>query len=173
MATSSSTAVSPVSDRADPSKFYPLRSDDVHFALANSRISATGTLKHPASGTAITDVTIVHNLTTGKGDALLDVPGITFGSNLQPEELPASREGVIALVNGRISGQGRIAWNGAGEVSSTGDFTTHDMDLAASFGPVTGMNGTIHFTDLLGMVTAPARPSRWKASIPASSSRMA
>jgi hypothetical protein len=146
-----------LSDRADPAKFYPLRSDNVHFTMANSRIEATGTLKHPDSGTRITDVTIAHNLTTGGGNAVLDVPGITFGSNLQPEELTRLTEGVIALVKGRISGQGRIAWNGAGEVTSTGDFTTHDIDLAASFGPVEGMNGTIHFTDLLGMVTAPGQ----------------
>src|SRR6185369_15618427 len=39
-----------VSDRAEPSKFYPLRTDDVHFTLAYSRINATGTLKHPDSG---------------------------------------------------------------------------------------------------------------------------
>ena len=146
-----------LADRADPPKFYPLRSDDVHFTLANGRIAATGALKHPASGTKVTDVTIVHNLTTGEGNALLDVPGITFGNNLQPEELTRLTEGVIALVNGRISGQGRINWNGSGEVSSTGDFATRDLDLAASFGPVTGMNGTIHFTDLLGMVTAPGQ----------------
>jgi len=31
------------------------------------------------------------------------------------------------------------------------------MDLAAPFGPVTGMNGTVHFTDLLGLVTAPGQ----------------
>jgi hypothetical protein len=31
------------------------------------------------------------------------------------------------------------------------------MDLAASFGPITGMSGTIHFTDLLGMQTAPGQ----------------
>ncbi|WP_294121973.1 YdbH domain-containing protein [Sphingomonas sp.] len=146
-----------LSDRADPSKFYPLRSDDVHFTLANSRIDATGTLKHPDSGTRVTDVTIAHNLTTGEGNAVLDVAGITFGNALQPEELTRLTQGVIALVNGRVSGQGRINWNGAGEVSSTGEFMTQGMDLAASFGPVTGMNGTIHFTDLLGMVTDPGQ----------------
>jgi hypothetical protein len=146
-----------LSDRADPPKFYPLRSEDVHFTLANSRIDATGTLKHPASGTRVTDVTIAHNLATGTGNAVLDVPGIAFGPGLQPEELTRLTEGVIALVRGRVSGQGRIAWNGSGEVTSTGDFTTQDMNLAASFGPVTGMNGTIHFTDLLGMVTAPGQ----------------
>jgi hypothetical protein len=146
-----------LSDLADPPKFYPLRSDDVRFTLANSRINATGTLRHPASGTRVTDVTIAHNLDTGAGNAVLDVPGITFGPGLQPEELTRLTEGVIALVRGGLSGQGRIAWNGAGEVNSTGDFTTHDMDLAAAFGPITGMSGTIHFTDLLGMETSPGQ----------------
>ncbi|MCL6740723.1 YdbH domain-containing protein [Sphingomonas sp. RB56-2] len=146
-----------VSDRADPPKFYPLRSDNMHFTLANSRINATGTLKHPDSGTRISEVTITHNLASGDGNALLDVPGIVFGNALQPEEITRLTQGVIALVNGRFSGQGRINWNGSGELTSTGDFTAHDMDLAASFGPVTGMNGTIHFTDLLGMVTAPGQ----------------
>jgi hypothetical protein len=146
-----------LSDRAEPSKFYPLRSDDFRFVLADNRISTTGTLKHPDSGTRITDVTIAHNLNSGDGNAVLDVPGITFGPGLQPEELTRLTEGVIALVQGRLSGQGRIAWTGEGKVTSTGEFTTHDMDLAAAFGPVTGMSGTIHFDDLLGMTTAPGQ----------------
>jgi hypothetical protein len=146
-----------LSHRADPPNFYPLRSDDVHFTLANSLIRATGTLKHPASGTPITNVTIAHNLNSGNGDAILDVPGITFGPGLQPEELTRLTEGVVALVKGRLSGQGRIAWTGGGKVTSTGDFTTQNMDLAASFGPITGMSGTIHFTDLLGLQTAPGQ----------------
>ena len=146
-----------LSDRADPSKFYPLRSDDVHFTLADSMIRATGTLRHPASSTRVTDVTIEHNLSSGSGTALLDVPGITFGPNLQPEELTRLTEGVIALVRGSISGQGRIAWSGSGEVKSTGEFTTTDTDLAASFGPVTGLTSTIRFTDLLGLETAPGQ----------------
>ena len=146
-----------VSHRADPPNFYPLRSENVHFTLADGMIRATGTLNHPASGTKVSDVTIDHNLSSGAGTALLDVPGITFGANLQPEELTRLSEGVIALVNGGLSGQGRIAWNGSGEVSSTGQFTVHDMDLAASFGPVTGMTGTINFTDLLGLQTAPGQ----------------
>jgi hypothetical protein len=146
-----------LSDRADPPKFYPLRSEDVHFTIADGMIRTTGSLHHPASGTLVSNVTISHNLDTGNGNAVLDVPGITFGPGLQPEELTRLTEGVIALVKGGLNGQGRIAWNGKGEVTSTGDFATHDMDLAAAFGPITGMNGTIHFTDLLGMVTAPGQ----------------
>jgi translocation and assembly module TamB len=146
-----------LSHRADPPNFYPLRSDDFHFVLADNRITATGSLKHPDSGTKVSDVTIAHNLTTGDGNAMLSVPGIAFGPGLQPEELTRLSEGVIALVQGGLSGEGRISWTGEGKVASTGDFTAHDMDLAASFGPVTGMNGTIHFTDLLGLQTAPGQ----------------
>ena len=146
-----------VTHRAENPNFYPMRSDNVRFTLADSMIRATGSLNHPASGTKVTDVTIAHNLTTGSGDALLDVPGITFGQGIQPEELTRMTEGVIALVTGRLTGQGRIAWNGSGDVTSTGEFTAHDMDLAASFGPVTGLNGTIQFTDLLGLQTGPGQ----------------
>jgi translocation and assembly module TamB len=146
-----------LSHRADPPNFYPLRSDNVHFTLGDGMIRATGTLNHPASGTKVTDVNIAHNLSSGQGNAVLDVPGIRFGANLQPEELTRLTEGVIALVNGGLRGQGRINWSGAGTVTSTGEFTVRDMDLAAAFGPITGMNGTIVFTDLLGMQTAPGQ----------------
>ncbi|HET9334796.1 MAG TPA: YdbH domain-containing protein [Sphingomicrobium sp.] len=146
-----------LSSRSDQPTFYPLRSENVHFTMADGMIRTTGTLNHPASGTRVTDVTIAHNLESGIGDALLEVPGITFGPNLQPEELSPMTEGIIALVRGGLSGQGRIAWTGEGNVTSTGEFTVRDMGLAASFGPITGMNGTIVFTDLLGMQTAPGQ----------------
>ena len=41
-----------------PPKFYPLRSDNMRFHAGQRMIRATGTLKHPASGTKVTDVTI-------------------------------------------------------------------------------------------------------------------
>ena len=145
------------SDRSESPRYYPLSSSNVHLTLADSMIRATGTLNHPASGTRVTDVRIDHDLATGDGTALLDVPGITFGQGLQPEELTRMTEGVIALVQGAIRGQGRIAWRGDGAVTSTGEFTTDDIDLAASFGPVTGLAGTIHFSDLLALETAPGQ----------------
>ncbi len=146
-----------VADAMTPAKFYPLRSDNMHFTLANGLIRATGTLKHPASGTRIVDVDIDHRLANGTGRALLDVPGIRFGEGLQPEELTRLTEGVIALVTGDLSGQGRIAWSGRAPVRSTGEFTVRNTDLAARFGPVTGLNTTIRFTDLLGLETAPGQ----------------
>jgi hypothetical protein len=163
-----------VSHLADAPNFYPLRSNDVHFRLGDDRVRVTGSLLHPDSGTKVSNVTIDHRVSTGNGEAILDVPGIRFGANLQPEELTRLTQGVIALVNGGLSGQGRIAWTGQGDVTSTGDFTLNDMDLAAPFGPVTGMRGTIHFIDLLGLEDG-ARPGAddGEHQSPASSSRMA
>jgi translocation and assembly module TamB len=145
-----------LSDRSAQPRFYPLSSDDMHFTLANGMIHANGSLRHPGSGTKVTDVTIEHRLSSGIGEAILDVPGIRFGEGLQPEELTRLTEGVIALVNGTVSGRGRIAWQGT-KVTSSGDFSTDNLNLAAAFGPVSGIKGTIHFNDLLGFTTAPGQ----------------
>jgi hypothetical protein len=146
-----------VSDRSDNPRFYPLKGDHVHFTLAGDFVRATGALRHPATNALVTDVNIEHRLSTGAGHAILEVPGLTFGPGLQPEEITRLAEGVIALVNGTVTGQGRIDWNSAGKVTSTGDFSTTGLDLAAPFGPVTGLSGTVHFNDLLGLTTAPGQ----------------
>ena len=144
-----------VSDRDPNPRFYPLRSDNLKLTIAGDYVRATGALTH--SGTLVTDVSIEHRLSTGAGHAILNVPGLTFGPNLQPDELTRLTEGVIALVNGTITGQGRIDWSAGGKVTSTGDFSTANLDLAAPFGPVQGMSGTIHFSDLLGLETPPGQ----------------
>ena len=146
-----------VTDRSEQPRFYQLRSNDFEVKLAGDDITAGGTLVHPDSGTKITDVSIRHALSSGTGQAVLDVPGIRFGESLQPEELTRLTEGVIALVQGNLRGRGEINWNGDGEVTSTGEFSTDGTDLAAPFGPVAGINGTIRFTDLLNLETAPGQ----------------
>lgn len=146
-----------VSDRDPNPRFYPLRSDDVRFLLAGSTIRASGDLRLPATGTLITSVAIEHQLSSGAGHALLNVPSLAFGPTLQPEQLTRLTEGVVALVNGTVRGQGRIDWAAGGKVTSTGDFSTAGMDLAAPFGPVTGVTTNIHFDDLLGLTTPPGQ----------------
>ena len=146
-----------LSDRSETPRFYTLHSNDFQVALSGDNIRAVGTLVHPASGTKVTDVTIRHALSSGSGQAVLDVPGITFNEGLQPEELTRLSEGVIALVVGTVRGRGEIDWNGEGKVTSTGSFSTANMDLAAPFGPVTGLSTTVNFTDLLGLETAPGQ----------------
>jgi hypothetical protein len=106
----------------------------------------------------VTNVDLRHNLASGVGGANLDVPGIAFSpTGLQPEELTPITEGVVAIVRGVLRGQGRINWSGPSAVTSTGDFSTANMDLAAPFGPVTGLTTSLHFTDLLKLETAPGQ----------------
>jgi hypothetical protein len=144
-----------VSDVDPNPRFYPLKSNDVHLTVGGDYVRATGSLHHPASGTLVTNVSIEHKLSTDAGHAILDVPGLAFGPNFQPDELTRLTEGVVALVNGTVTGQGLINWGPGGEVTSTGEFATANMDLAAPFGPVTGLTTTLHFTDLLALQTAP------------------
>ncbi len=145
-----------VRDAAPEPRFEPLRSDDFRLTLNGNAIRAGGTLKHPTKGVKVSDVTIAHDLATGRGDAVLDVPGIAFGDAFQPNELTRLTFGVIADVKGSVSGRGKIAWSPEG-VTSTGVFRTAGTDLAAAFGPVTGLSGEIRFTDLLGLVSAPGQ----------------
>ncbi|HEU4960546.1 MAG TPA: YdbH domain-containing protein [Sphingomonas sp.] len=143
-----------VADAAEKPRFNPLVSHDVALRLANNVITATGTLANPTAGVKVTDVTLAHDLGSGAGHADLAVPGIAFGKDFQPDALTPLTFGVIADVKGSVSGEGHIAWSREG-VTSTGTFSTKDADLAAAFGPVTGLSTTIHFTDLLNMVSAP------------------
>ena len=71
-----------VSDRNPDPRFYPLRSNDLHFTLAGDYVRATGTLRQPDTGIEVTDVSLEHKLSTGAGHATLDVPGICVRAEL-------------------------------------------------------------------------------------------
>jgi hypothetical protein len=144
-----------VADEVDPSRFYPLVSNDFRLTLADNEIKAGGWLSDPETGMRITQVAIDHSLDTGNGRAVLDVPGVKFDpEGYQPEKLTRMTTGAVALVDGTVTGAGQISWNEQG-VTSTGAFSTEGMNLAAPFGPVEGLTTTINFTDLLGLVSAP------------------
>jgi hypothetical protein len=145
-----------VADEQEPDRFHPLVTNDFRLTLRDNVIDGTGWLNDPETGTQVTRATITHALQTGRGHADLDVPGIRFGADYQPEQLTPLTTGVIALVDGTLTGKGRISWGPEG-TRSTGTFSTADMDLAAPFGPVTGLTTTIEFTDLLGLVSAPGQ----------------
>jgi translocation and assembly module TamB len=145
-----------VADEANPSRFYPLRTDDFRLTLINNRIEANGWLKDPETETSVMRAVITHDLNSGEGRAKLDVPGITFTDRFQPEQITRLTLGVIALVKGTVKGEGEIAWDRAG-TTSRGTFSTVGMNLAAPFGPVSGLTTTIHFNDLLGLTTPPSQ----------------
>lgn len=145
-----------VSDELVPGRFNPLMSDDAVLRLVDGQIAATATLREPVSRTAVTSVVIGHNLSAGTGTAALDVAELRFGKTFQPEQITRLTLGVVANVNGTVSGRGNISWNPGG-VKSTGRFTTQALDFAAAFGPVSGLKGDIYFDDLLAMATPPGQ----------------
>jgi len=143
-----------VSDAAPDPRFKTMAARGVTLTLANSRIETKGTLFEPSKNVKVADVAIVHDLGKGAGTADLTVPGIAFTRDFQPDLLTRLTFGVIADVQGSLHGAGHIAWNAEG-VTSNGDFGTEGTDLAAAFGPVTGISGNVHFTDLLSLRSAP------------------
>lgn len=143
-----------VADAAPDPRFVPLRGENVALTLRGNDIRATGLLIHPDKRVKVADIDIIHDLGAGAGEANLDVTGITFSDDFQPEELTRLTFGVIADVQGSVAGDARIAWS-PDAVTSTGTFATEKMDLAAAFGPVEGISGKIEFTDLLNLVSAP------------------
>jgi hypothetical protein len=145
-----------VGDEERPPRFRPLAARDVSFRLAGGDISATGVLHEPTTGTRVATVGLSHRLADGSGHADLAVPSLTFGDGFQPDLLTPLTFGVVADVRGRVDGAAHIAWNGAG-VTSTGEFGTAALDLAAAFGPVTGLATRVRFDDLLALHTPPGQ----------------
>ncbi|MDF8333429.1 YdbH domain-containing protein [Novosphingobium cyanobacteriorum] len=148
-----------LTDRTPVPRFEKLLGRNATLTLADSRIVAETPLIAPKTGQEVARATIRHDLGNGTGHADLAVPGLLFAdikgdTGLQPADLTRLALGVVANVAGTVKGTGRIDWNERG-VTSTGTFGTDRMDLAAAFGPVKGLAGTLRFTDLLGMETAP------------------
>lgn len=143
-------------DRSPDARFEPLIARDGTLTLRDNVITAEARLRNPATDRVVTDVNIVHDLGNARGYADLSVPGLVFDRDLQPEALSRRALGVIANASGTITGTGRIDWNGDG-VTSTGDFASEGLDFAAAFGPVKVAWGTVHFTDLIGLDTAPGQ----------------
>jgi len=143
-------------DREEPDRFEPLEARDARLSLVDNIITAFAELRHPASDRVVTAADIRHDLSTGRGEAELAVAGLEFDGELQPDDLSRLALGVIANADGLIAGTGRVAWDETG-ITSSGTLTSEDFDFAAAFGPVRGASGTIAFTDLLSLTTAPSQ----------------
>ncbi len=141
-------------DRQKDARFQPLVSQGASLVLANNRITAQASMDEPQSQREIVQADIAHDLGSGVGCANLTMNELQFDEMLQPDAISHMLLGVVANAEGKVRGTGRIDWNPQ-TTSSTGRFTTDSLDFAAAFGPAKGVSGTVEFTDLLGLVTAP------------------
>lgn len=164
-----------VTDRLSDPRFEALFARNATMSFEEGRLVAEADLREPVSDRVVSNVTLQHTFESGEGRADLSIENLVFDELLQPaaaSDVCLNREfnppgyrsatpglsclafGIIANVEGSVDGNGSILWN-AEEVTSSGTFTTTDADLAAAFGPLEGVSGTIEFTDLLDLTTAP------------------
>jgi hypothetical protein len=143
-----------LADRTEPRRFEPLMARGASLSLEDNLIVADALLREPTTDRAVTTVALRHDLASGRGHADLAVAGLTFDEKFQPTLLTPNAFGVVANVAGTVAGTGRIDWTESG-ITSGGRFSSESLDFAAAFGPVKGASGTIEFTDLLGLTTAP------------------
>lgn len=147
---------------ADPvARFEPLVSRDAALRFVDGAIEATAGFSERESGTRIVDAVIQHRLEGGTGGADLFVRDLRFDDRFQPDQLTHLALGVVAKVQGSVVGDGHIRWTPAG-VTSNGTFAVANTDLAAAFGPVTGLTTTLRFDDLIGLKTAPGQKAEVK-----------
>lgn len=144
-----------VLDAEQVDRFKPMAVPDMILTLEKGIIAAIGTLNEPTTRTKVADVDIRHNLDNSAGRALLGVDDLQFNKGFQPELITPLALGVVANVDGSISGDGRIEWGGG--LSSSGRVATKGMNLAAAFGPVEGLTTELIFTDLLGLQSGPGQ----------------
>ncbi|MFM7402527.1 MAG: YdbH domain-containing protein [Erythrobacter sp.] len=135
-------------------RFNPLAARSARLTFDGKAVIAEAMLYHPAANNELARVDLVHRLADASGSARIDMPGVRFDEAFQPEDLCEFAKGVIALADGTITGAGRIDWRGD-EITSSGRFNTDGFDFAAAFGPVRSVAGTVEFTDLLNLTTAP------------------
>ena len=141
-------------DREQVKRFQPMIARDARLSMAGNVIQADALFREPQSDREVLRAHIGHDLSSGAGQADLFIDALRFDKDLQPDTLTHLALGVIANAQGIIRGEGRIDWDDE-TLASSGRFSTDDFDFAAAFGPVSGVSGTVRFTDLLGLVTAP------------------
>ncbi len=157
-------------------RFEPLYGRDAALTLDGSDIKAAANMIHPASNRKIAAVDISHDLGSAAGNAKLLVEQLQFGGSFQPQpnsndcydaaDVPRSDPerqsaglsclvlGFMSNVSGPVSGTGQFDWDADG-VESSGSFSLQGLDFFAAFGPVQGVKGTVNFTDLISLTTAP------------------
>jgi translocation and assembly module TamB len=145
-----------LTDAEADARFFPLIAKGATLRFADGRITALAAFAERGSGRHVVNTDIVHDFNAGGGRANLHVKELRFDEAFQPTQLTSLALGVVAEVDGSVVGDGFVQWDNKG-VTSGGTFATEDTNLAAAFGPVTGLTGTIVFDDLLDLRTRPAQ----------------
>jgi hypothetical protein len=145
-----------VADATTPLRFLPLT------ASGSARLSNedwTGAFDLSREGVALGRLDLAHDGPSGAGGLTIDAPSIVFAEGgLQPADLsPLAGDFVGSPATGSVAFEGRVDWLAEAEGSSSGRLTIPGLDFVSPAGPVKGLKGTIDFTSLAPLVTAPGQ----------------
>lgn len=104
-------------------------------------------------------LTLSHDGRAGVGGLTIEAPSITFAEGgLQPNDLsPLAGDFVGSPATGSVAFQGRVDWRADTDGTSSGRLTIPGLDFNSPAGPVKGLRGTIDFTGLAPLETAPGQ----------------
>ncbi len=146
-----------VEDATRPRRFNTLGASGTA-SLADERWS--GAFDLTRNETALGRLTLAHDGRTGDGGVVIDAPSLVFAEGgLQPADLsPLAADFVQSPATGTASFEGRLNWSDSlPEGSSSGRLTIPRLDFVSPAGPVKGLSGTVEFTNLAPLTTAPGQ----------------
>lgn len=143
-----------VVDATTPARFNPVTAQG-SAGLADE--NWTGTFDLARRGTTLGRMTLAHDGRAGAGGLTIDAPSIVFAEpGLQPDDLsPLVADFIQSPATGSVGFQGRIDWQSDTDGSSSGRLTIPGLAFVSPAGPVKGLRGTVDFTSLAPLVTAP------------------
>lgn len=149
-----------VEDATRPRRFNPLTASG-SATLAEERW--TGVFDLARNDIVLGKLMLAHDGPTGEGGIVIDAPSLTFvEGGLQPADLsPLAADFVQSPATGTAAFSGRLNWSDdLPEGTSSGRLVIPGLDFVSPAGAVKGLSGTIDFTNLAPLTTAPDQSLR-------------
>jgi len=146
-----------IEDATQPRRFNTLTASG-SARLADDQWS--GVFDLARSGNVLGRLTLAHDGVNGSGGVTIDAPALIFAEGgLQPADLsPLAEDFVRSPATGSAAFTGRIDWRAdQAEGTSSGRLIIPGLDFISPAGPVKGLSGTIDFTNLAPLTTAPGQ----------------
>lgn len=144
-----------VEDYRDDPMFQPLITD-IDARLTNGRMTMSAPVRLKRGGITVATADVDLDILKLNGDATVRTRTLTFkDGGLQPHMLSDRLRGFFTSATGVLEGQADLAIQ-RGKVAGTGRVQITGFGFQTQrLGRVTGVNGAVNFTDLLGLTTAP------------------
>ena len=149
-----------VSDFREDPLYRPVVAD-LDAVLRGGELELTGPIQLAASQREVASLDLSLAIPSLDGSATIRTDGLRFDPfGLQPQDLSDQVRGIFTDASGALSAQADIHIRG-GALSGAGDVTVSDLGFQTlALGRVSGVNGAIHFDDLLALHTPPGQDVR-------------